>query len=781
MFSDTLRPVLFCPPSIDGFSSSVCGKMYPHGASTGTSTSTDDASTIEATSPSASVSALASDIRREHMAITERKVDMEGNENNDMDGCFSKDKEGKKEKDSDRRGDRGMDRDNAKNRGMGMNKETVVSRLYCTDNASGWNVRSSPRMKSESVDTYQVPALQANWYLKAGSSSDDCTDMTHMSVDNNDGSESVSFRMEQLIQEAGLLQVIDTETAQERQRRIISLVTLPKAPRLPEMVGKYGTPLEPVAVAEPSYSATLATCKPSNVLTSLDGAKRRVSFCTANADCAGVTRTLYKDKDDSETRTQDRMLAKLLQNKEVEIGSIKQLMGLGNFQAQLMGSRSGVRSMRKRLEEEIVQQRAPYEENDGGAISQSTRTRRAMSALTYLRSSSHKHFASPRRHSTNSGLLTLDQQMQLGDMMLKIAETAAPDIPFCNPIFDPSRYAASSFASSIACTVEAPTGEVGGSALRVGETPDPTAASLPADGTSRASGNGTVARKKVPKSNSNSNGGSSLPSGTASKSKATTRPVSRKFKLIRELADFARRQSEESILANEEDPDQSVASMDHLHTLTVPGGVHFSSLKRHSSASLTTSTPSSSIDSPSPSRGSTPHLPSPKGLDDKPMDCAERGASASERGEGQGEHILVAESHLAKENSKKYQFWLIVVQISSIKNLMSARVADQIEDARVCLRRGHVRAANRIGACYLRYFKIRMNRLMAVYRRDHKAARRPIRLMVRDLPCLSSCALLLYCNLLQYFCTHTLGYISPSYPTFYEHYSALVQLLLPFR
>ena len=747
MFSDALRPVLFCPPPIDGFSTSICGEMYPHGASTGTSTSTDDASTIEASSPSASVSALASDIRMEHMAITERKVDMEGNENKDVDGCYTKDREGNKEEDSDRRVERGMDRDNAKYRGMGMNKETVVSHLYCTDNSSGWNVRSSPRMKSESVDTYQVPALQANRYLKAGSSSDDYTDMTHISVDNNDGSESVSFRMEQLIQEAGLLQVIDTETAQERQRRIISLVTRPKASRLPEMVGKYGTPLEPVAVAEPSYSATLATCKPSNVLTSLDGAKRRVSFCTANDDCAGVTWTLYKDKDDSETRTQDRMLAKLLQNKEVEIGSIKQLMGLGNFQAQLMGSRSGVRSMRKRLEEEIVQQRAPYEENDGGAISQSTRTRRAMS--TYLRSSSHKHFASPRRHSTNSGLLTLDQQMQLGDMMLHIAETAAPDIPFCNPIFDPSRYAASSFASSIACTIEAPTGEVGGSAVRAGKTPDPTAASLPAGDTIRASGNSTVARKRAPKSDSNSNGGSSSPSGTASKSKASTRPVSRKFKLIRELADFARRQSEESILVNEEDPDQSVASMDHLYTLTVPSGVHSSSLKRHSSsASLTTSTPSSSIDSPSPSRGSTPHLPSPKGFDDKPMDCAERGASASERGEGQGEHILVAENYLAKENSKKYQFWLIVVQILSVKNLMSARVADQIEEARVCVRRRHVGAANRIGACYLRYFKIRMNRLMVVYRRDHKAARRPIRLMVRDLPCLSSCALLLYCNLL---------------------------------
>lgn len=737
MFSDTLRPVLFCPPSIDGFSTSSCGEMYPPGASTGTSTSTDDASTIEASSPSASVSAPASDVRREHITLTERKVDTrEGNDNKDMDGCYTKDRGGKKDEDRDSRGERGMDRDNDRNKGMGVSKETVVSRLYREDNASGWNVRSSPHMKSESVDTYQVPALQANRYLKAGSSSDDYTDMTHISVDNHDGSESVSFRMEQFIQEAATLQVIDTETAQERQRRIFSLVTRPKASRLPEMVGKYGIPLEPVADAEPSYSTTLATCKPSNaVLSSLDGAKRRVSFCTANADCAGVARTLYKD--DSDMRTQDRMLAKLLQNKEVEIGSIKQLMGLGNFQAQLMGSRSGVRSMRKRLEEEIVQQRAPYEENEGGAISQSTRTRRAMSALTYLRSSSHKHFPSPRRHSTNSGLLTLDQQMQLGDMMLHIAETEAPDIPFCNPIFDPSRYAASSSASSAACTVEAPAGEVGVSAVRVGETTDPTAASLPAGSTSRASGSSAVARKKAPKSNSSSVATASS-SGTSSKSKASTRPVSRKFKLIRELADFARRQSEESILANEDDPDQSVASMDHLYTLTVPGGAHSSSLKRHSSsASLTTSTPSSSIDSPSPSRASTPHL------DDKPLplDCAERvpaeGASASAWGEGQGqgEHIPVAESHLAKENSKKYQFWLIVVQILSIKNLMSVRVADQIEEARVCVRKGHVRAANRIGACYLRYFKMRMNRLMAVYRRDHKAARRPIRLMVRDLPC----------------------------------------------
>ena len=108
------------------------------------------------------------------------------------------------------------------------------------------------------------------------------------------------------------------------------------------------------------------------------------------------------------------------------------------------------------------------------------------------------------------------------------------------------------------------------------------------------------------------------------------------------------------------------------------------------------------------------------------------------RGEGregaeelrEGQHTDAADSLQLQENRKKSQFWFKVVQMLTIKNLMSVRVADQLEEARVCVRKGHVVAANRIGLCYLRYFKRRMNRLMAIYRRDHKAAKRPIRLMV---------------------------------------------------
>ena len=729
MFTDTLRPVLLCHPSVDGFSSSFSADIYPPGASTGTST--DDTSTLGPPSPSLSTS----DIRREHTAVTERNDDgRKSIESKDKDEYYKKGEAWDKDEDRDGRGDRDMDceRNSDKVNLVGINNEKAASRLCCPDN--GMNVRNSPRMKSQSVDTYQVSTVQTDRFLKISSSSDDYTDMTHISLDNNDSSESVSvsLRMEQLIQEAELSQNDDVETAQERRKRIIALVTRPKASRLPEMEGKYGTPTEPARDPEPLYSTTLASSKPSNVLSSLHGAKRRVSFGTAVAECKDVTRPRYQDG--TEARAQDRMLAKLLQNKEVEIGSIKQLMGLENFQAQLMRSTGGVRSMRKRLEEEIVQQRAVYEV---GIISQNSRSRRAMSALTYLHIPAPKPYLSPRRHSANSGLLTLDQRMQLDDMTMHAAETAAPTVPVCNPIFDPNRYAAAAIASYAACKMEARVGEMGESIVGVKDSPDPTASLLPAGDTNSIRDN-AVSRSLPRKKASNGNGRNSSPSGPTSKSKASTRPVSRKFKLIRELADLARKHSEESITANREDPDHSVASSDSHYTFSVPSGTRTSSLERHSSSASAASFLSSMG---SPSSGSTPKIPSPKEARYKTLDCIERVATGggNEEVEGEddddidGQRHRDAETLRLQENRKKYQFWFKVVQILSIKNLMSARVADQIEEARVSAQKGHVRAANRIGVCYLRYFKRRMNRLMAVYRRDHKAARRPIRLMVGNL------------------------------------------------
>jgi hypothetical protein len=132
----------------------------------------------------------------------------------------------------------------------------------------------------------------------------------------------------------------------------------------------------------------------------------------------------------------------------------------------------------------------------------------------------------------------------------------------------------------------------------------------------------------------------------------------------------------------------------------------------------------------SPSRGSHNRDRAQDCVESFPVSrvCEEGGEGAEELREGQ--HADAAYSMQLQENRKKYQFWFKVVQMLNIKNLMSARVADQLEEARVWVRKGHVVAANRIGVCYLRYFKRRMNRLMAVYRRDHKAAKRPIRLMV---------------------------------------------------
>jgi hypothetical protein len=709
MFSDTIRPVLLSPSSIDTISTSLCADMdiplYPPGASTGTST--DDTSTLGLSSPSLS----ASDMRRVHSAVTERKDDTrEGSDSKNKDRGNSKAKECDKEGDRDRRVERDRERDGGVcvSVDVSMSKEKAVSRYCSSDSPEGRNMKSSPYVKSESVDTYQAPSTQNNRYLKASSYSEDYTDSTHISLDNNDGSESVSRRMDQLIEETELLKLADLETAQDKQKRLIGQgqVARPKASRFPEMESKYGTPIEAATDLDYSYTTALASSKSTNAL-------RRVSF--GAADCVSVPRPRLKEG--SELRVQDRMLAKLLQSKEVEVGSVKQLMNLGNFQAQMMGSRSGVRSMRRRLEEEIAQQRGAFE---GVAASQSTKSRRAVSALAYLRSPAPSPFVSPRRHSTSSGLLTLDQRT-LGDMMGQMAETPAPEVPSFNPLFDPSRYTVAAIASYAACNSRpvavAGAGEVKGSAVSGKDYPDSKAVSVSRSGT----------RRKASKSSGGS--GSASPLGHASRSKAASRPVSKKFKLIRELADLARKQSEESIRTNREDADHSVGSVDHLYTITVPSSAYPSSPKRHSSCSTSSlASAASSSSMGSPSRGS--HNRAQDCVESFPVGrvCEEGGERAEELLEGQ--HTDAADSLQLQENRKKYQFWFKVVQMLNIKNLMSARVADQLEEARVCVRKGHVVAANRIGVCYLRYFKRRMNRLIAVYRRDHKAAKRPIRLMV---------------------------------------------------
>jgi hypothetical protein len=709
MFSDTIRPVLLSPSSIETFSTSLCADMdiplYPPGASTGTST--DDTSTLGLSSPSVSASGMS--MKREHSAVTERKGDTrEGSESKNKDSGNSRDKECDKEGDRDRRVERDRERDGGVSVGVNMNKEKAVSRYCSLDSPAESSMKSSPYVKSESVDTYQAPSAQNNRYLKASSYSEDYTDSTHISLDNNDGSESVSCRMDQLIQETELLKLADLESAQDKQKRIVGQGQLArlKASRFPEMESKYGTPIEAAVDLDYSYTTALASSKSSNAL-------RRVSF--GAADCASVPRPRPR-----ELRVQDRMLAKLLQSKEVEVGSIKQLMNLGNFQAQMMGSRSGVRSMRRRLEEVIVQQRGAYE---GVAASQSTKSRRAVSALAYLRSPAPSPFVSPRRHSTSSGLLTLDQRM-LGDMMGHMAETPALEVPSFNPLFDPSRYTVAAIASYAACNsrpvagAAAGAGEGRGSAVSGKDSCDSRAVSA------SVSRSGT--RWKASKSSGGI--GSSSPLGHASRSKAASRPVSNKFKLIRELADLARKQSEESIRTNGEDAE---GFTDHLYTITVPSSAYPSSSKRHSSCSTSSlASAASSSSMGSPSRGSHNRDRAQDCVESFPVSrvCEEGGEGAEELREGQ--HADAAYSMQLQENRKKYQFWFKVVQMLNIKNLMSARVADQLEEARVWVRKGHVVAANRIGVCYLRYFKRRMNRLMAVYRRDHKAAKRPIRLMV---------------------------------------------------
>jgi hypothetical protein len=633
----------------------------------------------------------------------------------------------------------------------------------------------------------------------------DLDDLAESSAHEIDDVESVTRKIEQLIFEAEQLKVSEAENAKrdavkasgsgigvsagkgvqrQRQRRFSRREEGPKSSRFTEMDGKYVQDAVAVVATtdETTWSSTLATTRPSDVFSTMvikrpvmvmTDKKRRVSF---EGHIGSKFKATAQSKADLEARAHNTMMTKIMQNKEVEEGSSKQLKGLGNFQAQLLKGRSGVKTLRKRLEDEIELQRTVQ----GGVSLSATRRlkdRTLSSAECTLDSAlgvvgggvglgvDVGPDSGFRRHSVSSGADPSDI------VPLSSGETlrTAPDMTVYQPSFenDPDSYTA-------------------GNDNRNGNGTVPQPITRPATANCTASGalTGDKQKSNMVKSKSLRNLApsprivSSLFSPSAAHARrgnkgcnqfeapgsgAKTpgiRPVSSKFKLIRELADLARKQtsiSAQGPLSPEvpggfgtgtaTGPGNGVGAAIPLPAATGDSGVQGPG--SGSALGGTGTRPCSGQRRPlsCPSSRPSPSKPPPL-IAEMSINRADNALWKKEREkewEREREKERERESVVAAENTgipvrtmtarviedrKKYQFWAKIVHIIALKDLMSVRVSEQLEEERnkvIALRRA---AADRIGECYLRYFRRRMNRLMAVLWRDHKSTRRPLRLMV---------------------------------------------------
>jgi hypothetical protein len=621
----------------------------------------------------------------------------------------------------------------------------------------------------------------------------DMDDLAESSAHEIDDVESVTRKIEQLIFEAEQVKASEAEDAKrdavkgsgsglgvsarkgmprqgQRERRFSRRDDNSKNSnsRFAEIDGKYVHDTVAANTDETAWSNTLATTRPSDVFSTMVikrpamvamDKKRRVSF-EGHIGSRNKAASM-QSKADLEARAHNTMMTKIMQNKEVEEGSSKQLKCLGNFQAQLLKGRGGVKTLRKRLEDEIELQRTAQSQG-GGSLSLTRRSKdRTISAAESTMNSalglglglgSDGTF---RRHSVSSGADPSDMVPVSGDTL--------PDMILYQPSFeqDPgtgtgtaaqahTRPATATCTASGALTGDKQKSNMVKSKSLRNLAPSPRIVS------SLFSPSAAQARRAK-------NGGNQFEAPGSGAKTPGTRPVSSKFKLIRELADLARKQNPVSApepLGPEVFGGTGSSTVTPLPipvTLgdsgtqgpgSVLGGTHsrpISGLRRP--LSCPPSRPSPSKPLPVVAEMSTSRA-------DNALWVKEKGKEIEKEAEVEVENTgipLRTMTARVLEDRKKYQFWAKVVQVIALKDLMSGRVSEQLEEERAKVLAARKAAANRIGECYKRYFRRRMNRLMAVLRRDHKSSRRPLRLMVQyrhtaccAIRCIKVCILLFH-------------------------------------
>ena len=362
-----------------------------------------------------------------------------------------------------------------------------------------------------------------------------------------------------------------------------------------------------------------------------------------------------KGDDDMKMKAHAVMQLKMNQNREVDLGSNKQLSSMGNFQAQIKRSRSGSSNMRKRLEEEVCQQRARDAET-AFCANYSRPLSRSLSAAS-IRKTSASSFnkikkvpsddvyidTSPLQPPVLIAQLLEEQLKQQQLQKQKQREDGNGQLTIIEEI------------NTHRCISEKRVGKRRGSAS-FSQTISPKSPS-------RLSVNVNV--------NMIFSDCSSSPHSRNSPSK----------RLLSETVSFGRRNS----------------FTEHLKRGLGSGG---------------RSSHSGSLRSP---------------LDSRPGSGSGSMFQAASGSDGSSQKQL---SLAAREKKRKYEFWTKVIQILSIRALLSSRLRQQLEDDKELLRLKLIAAANYIGAFYLRYFRRKMNKLIKIMLQRHRNIMRPFKLLV---------------------------------------------------
>lgn len=412
-----------------------------------------------------------------------------------------------------------------------------------------------------------------------------------------------------------------------------------------------------------------------------------------------------------------------------------------------MRSSSGLKNMRKRLEDEIELQRALQRDKHNGTIPKSLR---AMSAVGPHRGAGATRPRSPRRHSVSSGvdvLVMLEQRAILGETQVALA---MPDMSVYQNAFE---------SEGALCHPYLPSSMSACGSLPGYKTPpspfSPTrraecapAHTLPnmmhtSSSTSRSSSSssrrdrGSRTFTPSPKLNAPflsptadyykkgvTNGQDIL-----GVKRGDIGSVSKKFRLIRELADMAKKTSNDRCHGMEgpksasRDRDRKRDSQGAGSGPGTPSGLN---LTEGSRGQMGFFDPGGSKPC-SPKRSPSRMSPSSLQEQDKEAGVYADHSKLDVSFDGMPVRTMTARS---LEDRKKRQFWTKVVFIASIRNMMSSRVKEQLEVEKMAEHSKCVAAANMIGECFMRHFRRRMDGLMDVVRREHPNARRPFRLLV---------------------------------------------------
>ena len=399
-----------------------------------------------------------------------------------------------------------------------------------------------------------------------------------------------------------------------------------------------------------------------------------------------------------------------------------------------------MKNMRKRLEDEIELQRALQRDKANGNVPKSLRAVSAMGSSRGVTTLPR----SPRRHSVSSGIDVmemLEQRAMLGETQVKLA-LGLPDMSAYQNAFE---------SEGVVYRNRSGSPYLPASSLSVcGSLPGYKGSPSPFSPTRRAE---SAPSHILPNMmNSNSNNDSNRKSKRKSSRSFTPSPqlnapflspaahykkgalnglecnsggkngeigsVSKKFRLIKELADMAKKTSHGIEGPRSASKDRKRGTGSGPGT---PGSLNLTAGSRGQIGFLD-------------SGGSKPCSPkrSPSRMSNLRDQDKEAGVYADHSKldisfDGVPVRTMTARS---LEDKKKYQFWTKVVFISSLRNMMSCRVQEQLEEEKIAQHLRCVSAANTIGECYMRYFRRRMDRLMAVVRREHPHARRPFRLLV---------------------------------------------------